>query len=518
MLGVNISMGSFSLLLKKSTIPFFVFITGAGVLIIEIVATRILAPYFGNTIFALSSVISVVLLALSMGYFFGGKLADKYPRERLFYSLIALSGLSIVMLHISAIIFLSLFGYTLSLVSGPIIAAFLLFFLQNFLLGMLSPFAIKLQSTRLPQVGVATISGQIFFWSTLGSIAGSLSAGFLLIPRFGINSIIISVGFLLLTLGGLALLTINFWYRIFLSVIVLLFYLFFIHYFLSLLVINSSASVVYVKDGVYQKIVIHDGLYNQQPARFLSLDRDGTAAEFTNSSDLVYDYTKYYSLYKLFNPGIQNALMIGGGGYSVPKALLADNSLVHIDVAEIEPSLFSLAKQYFNVPTTPRLTNIIEDGRRLLSQSSKKYDVIFSDAYSSIYSTPSHLTTQEFFILAKSKLTTNGIFMANVIGSLDPKKESLALSEIKTFKSVFGNSYFFAVNSPSSLGLQNIIFIGYNSNNTIDVTSKAVRENKDPIIAHLAEKEIITSDYNFSLYPPLTDDFSPVEYLTSKEL
>ncbi|OGZ72095.1 MAG: hypothetical protein A2908_04330 [Candidatus Staskawiczbacteria bacterium RIFCSPLOWO2_01_FULL_38_12b] len=496
---------------RKITIPFFVFITGACVLIIEILATRILSPYFGNTIFSVSSIISVVLLALSMGYYTGGKLADKYPQEKLFYGIITASGLSVILLHLLGIVFLSRFGYKLSIVQGPIISAMLLFFLQSFLLGMLSPFAIKLQAMRFQTMGIGSVSGQIFFWSTFGSIFGSLSAGFFLIPNFGINKIILSIGFLLIVLGISSLLKV----RLLLKVLFIITLFMGVAFFTNPAVTKSGS---YTYEGVYQKITVYDGEFEKKPARFLLQDRNSSAAAFINSPDLVYEYTKYYALYSIFTPKVKEALVIGGGAYSVPKALLADLPKATIDVAEIEPSLFDISKEYFGVPNDPRLHNIVEDGRRLLSDSDKKYDFIFSDAYASLYSTPSHLTTLEFFATAKSKLNDDGIFMANVIGNLSPILPSLALSEMKTFKTVFPNSYFFATRSPALPTLQNLIFIGYNSANHINVADVNIKKNKNPIISGLAEKEIDVSTFDFSVYPVLTDDFSPVEYLTAKEL
>lgn len=480
-------------------------------LIIEITATRILAPYFGNTIFSLSSVISVVLLALSVGYYIGGKLADKYPREELFFGIILASGFCIVFLHILGIIFLSAFGYKVSILQGPIIYSILLFFLPNFLLGMLSPFAIKLQAMRQQTIGIGSISGEIFFWSTLGSIFGSLSAGFLLIPNFGIDKIILSIGFILVVLGFFPQLKMHRWLKVFFVLGFIMLILFFVNpVFLK--------SGLYSQDAVYQKITIYDGQFEGKPARFLVQDHNSSAAEFINSDELVYGYTKYYALYQVFNPNIKEALMIGGGAYSVPKALLHDLPDVQIDVAEIEPSLFDLAKQYFKVPDDPRLHNIVADGRRLLADSDKKYDMIFSDAYASLYSTPEHLTTQEFFNTAKSKLNDNGVFIANVIGSLSSSKPSLTFSEMNTFKTVFDNSYFFAVNSTQSHTLQNMIFIGYNSTSHVDVSDVKIATNENPIIAGLADHQIDTSKFNLSQYPVLTDDFSPVEYLIAREL
>ena len=191
---------------NKFALPFVVFITGACVLIIEIVATRILSPYFGNTIFTVSSVIGIVLAALSMGYYFGGKLADKTSSARVFYTIILASGVSVVVLHVLCLILLPVLGNKLSLTSGPLVTAMVLFFAPAALLGMLSPFAIKLQVVRFPGIGIGAVTGGIFFWSTVGSIFGSLFAGFVLIPRFGIDIIVLGVAVTLGIVGMLPLL------------------------------------------------------------------------------------------------------------------------------------------------------------------------------------------------------------------------------------------------------------------------------------------------------------------------
>jgi MFS family permease len=192
--------------LKKIELPFVVFLTGACVLIIEVLATRILASYYGNTIFTMSSVISIVLAALSVGYYFGGKIADRYPSEKVFYSIILISGISVIFLYFSVLFLLPLIGYKLSIVSGPIISAVVLFFLPSLLLGTLSPFAIKLQQKYFPEKGMGSITGEIFFWSTLGSIFGSLFTGFVLIALFGINQIVLAVAVVLIILGSFPLL------------------------------------------------------------------------------------------------------------------------------------------------------------------------------------------------------------------------------------------------------------------------------------------------------------------------
>ncbi len=487
--------------LKKYILPFSVFITGACVLIIEVTATRILSPFYGNTIFTVSSVISVILAALSIGYYVGGRMADKKPSFFLFFVIILASGIILIAFYLVGILVLPVLSSFLSLSAGPLISS-LLFFFPAVLLGMLSPYAIKLQSVNFPEQGVGAISGKVFFWSTLGSIAGSLSAGFLFIPYFGINKIIISTGVALFLLGFSGLFISDRKQNLF------KFFLFFL-IFVSCSLCSfyfAKADFLYQKDGVYEKITIFDGEFNGRPTRFFMQDRSFSGAMFLDSqdpTDLVYEYTKYYSVYKAFNTEIKNALVIGGGAYSVPKALLFELPEANVDVSEIEPSLYELAKQYFNLKDAERLKNFTEDGRRLLAKSEKNYDLIFSDVYYSLYSIPAHFTAKEFFETVKNRLSQNGIFIANMIGDLSRQEPSLIFSEIKTFKSVFENSYFFAVKSPKITGSQNIIFVGYNSEELVDFSN---------------DKIIDLNRFDLSSYPLLTDDYSPVEYLTGKVL
>src|SRR5688572_13552275 len=129
--------------LTHNILPFVVFITGACILIIEIVATRVLSPFYGNTIFTVSSVISVILAALSMGYYAGGRFADQYPSLRWFFGIILLSGLVLLLFHFLGVILLPVLSYAPSISVSPLISSLLLFFFPAFLLGTLSPYAVK---------------------------------------------------------------------------------------------------------------------------------------------------------------------------------------------------------------------------------------------------------------------------------------------------------------------------------------------------------------------------------------
>src|SRR5688572_4445989 len=121
-----------------------VFLTGMAILIVEVAATRILAPYFGNSIFTFSSVIGIILAALSLGYYLGGRLADRRPSNFMFYGLIAAGGVSVLLLQLLNLMLLPRIAYQLSMIHGPLYISLLLFLLPALLIGMLSPFAIKL--------------------------------------------------------------------------------------------------------------------------------------------------------------------------------------------------------------------------------------------------------------------------------------------------------------------------------------------------------------------------------------
>ncbi|KKU98936.1 hypothetical protein A3E17_01200 [Candidatus Amesbacteria bacterium RIFCSPHIGHO2_12_FULL_48_14] len=488
---------------SKLFLYFTVFLTGAAVLILEVVAVRVLAPFFGNTIFSVSSILSVVLAALSLGYYLGGRLADRRPSSQLFYSLIIISGLATLLVKISGSALLPLFSLTLPLTTGPLISSFCLFLLPALILGTLSPFAIKLSQQFYPSDKIGQASGTIFFWSTAGSLFGSLSAGFLLIPRLGTDQIIIATGLALVILGtaGLKLLR----PPVILSIIaVTLGELTLI----SLISPARSPQIVYSGDGIYQKILIRD-TSSAPRTRYLIQDKNTSAAIYLESPDHVFAYTQYYSLYKTFFPSAKKVLVIGGGAYTIPKSYLADSPDFQVDVAEIEPGLYLLARKYFILPDSPRLTNITADGRSYLARYPGSYDIIFADAYSSFLSIPGHLVTREFFRLAKSRLSPDGLFIGNFIGSITPTYPSYFLSQLKTFTSVFPAHLVFTLDQSDPGRIQNLIFVGFNQ--PPSSPSSSLPSN---FKIHLLD----TNTYDLTPHPVFTDNYNPAEYILAQTL
>ena len=494
-------------------------LAGMAVLIIEITATRMLAPFFGNSIFTISSVIGIVLAALGVGYYLGGWLADRRPSAVWFFALIVTAGFSVLLLQFLNAILLPGIAYRLSLINGPLIVSLLMFFLPAMFLAMLSPFAITLLHAREADRGVGNASGLVFFWSTLGSIAGSLSTGFLLIPHWGIGNIIVGVGSGLVLLGGVGLLLTRKLPKILPVGLALLGLISGIA--LRHVTVAEDRSVVFAADGLYEKIVIRDIPYRGRTARILLQDRNVSGGLYVDDGSMAFDYTKYFELFRLFTPELKTALAIGGGTYSVPKAILHESRRAIVDVAEIDPTLHSLATRYFALPDDARLRNHVIDGRRFLHDTAERYDLIFSDAYRSFISAPVQFATLEFFQLARSRLKEDGVLIANFYGSLAPDTRAAIYSVFRTMRAAFPQVYVIATVGPESEELQNFIFIGQNASNPdqrIDLRQAAAVEFASPMLQGVAALELRPTDTLVNSHAVLTDDYAPVEYYAANAI
>ena len=494
-------------------------LAGMAVLIIEITAIRMLAPFFGNSIFTISSVIGIILAALGVGYYLGGTLADRRPSAAWFFSLIVIAGFSVLLLQFLNAVLLPGIAYKLSLIDGPLIVSFLMFFLPAMFLAMLSPFAIALLHAREAGRGVGNASGLVFFWSTLGSIAGSLATGFLLIPHWGIGNIIAATGSGLVLLGGAGLLATRKLSKI-------------LPVGLALLGLASGVAlrhagmadgpgVVFSADGLYEKIVIRDIPLRGRTARILLQDRNVSGGVYLDDGSMAFDYTRYFDLYRLFTPELNTALAIGGGAYSVPKSILHGSPRAIVDVAEIDPSLHALALRHFALPDDARLRNHVIDGRRFLHDTEERYDLIFSDAYRSFISAPPQFATLEFFRLARSRLREDGVLIANFYGSLAPDTRATIYSVLRTMRAAFPQVHVIATVSPASEELQNFIFVGHNASNPdrrADLRQAAAVEFATPMLKGVAALELHAADALLDSHPVLTDDFAPVEYYAANAI
>lgn len=495
---------------RKYRFHTLLFTTGSAILIVEVAATRIISPYYGNTIYTVSSVIGVTLGALSLGYYRGGKEGAHIKSMSGFYSVVLCSGVALLGLFFFTVMVLPYGGYLFSLRSGPIIWSLVLFFLPSYYMGKLSPLAIAL-SAKEHDTNIGEIVGSLFFWSTAGSILGAIGTGFILVPYFGIKSILFIVTFTILAIGGIGRIAhaesrskermmVD---LIFLFLITIIIYAFALFY--------RTSGAVFVKDGVYEQIAVVDAVSSDhRNTRLLYQDRTTSSGMYKDSSASLFPYTDYFRLYRLTDTLPKSALFIGAGAYTMPKLLHSEVPDARIDVVEIEPHIEDIAHEYFALPETAMIRTYTLDGRMFLVHSTSSYDLIFSDVYYTMNSVPAHVTTKEFFRRAHARLSPKGIFLANIIGSNLEFPESMLYAEIRTMHTVFPFVSVFAVESATSSRMQNFILAGSNVPlaGEIDIAPPGTGEQN---IAK--ERRIEKSTYR--TYPVLTDDYAPTEYMAA---
>lgn len=214
------------------------------------------------------------------------------------------------------------------------------------------------------------------------------------------------------------------------------------------------SAIVHEEFSAYHHISVVD----QAGLRVLSFNgSQETRMSLDNHLTGHFDYTEFFQLPMVINPGLSNVLMIGLGGGSTQRAYEFYHPRVRVDTVEIDPAVVRVAKQFFKVLESPTHKIYVADGRVFLKRNPVKYDAILMDAYEmGRYGSqpPPHLVTQEFFQLASTNLTTNGVLAYNVIGTVYGWKSETVGSMYRTLKTVFPQVYWFpAVNS------QNVVLV-----------------------------------------------------------
>ena len=313
---------------------------------LEILGSRVLAPQYGNSVIVWGSLIGIFLGALSLGYWLGGRLADRLPRPEAVAGLVAAAGLFVMAIPTIAPFVFRIAGDSVR--AGSLSAATALFFIPSLLLGAVSPYAIRLEEARMERLGRA--AGGLYAISTLGSIIGTIATAFWLLPLAGVPTLIRALG-LILILSAAALIlwsmpSVRFG-RIsaiaaagFLGVVAV-----------AALIGEANwahakpaatkESVIFEKDTFYHHIRVTD----EGDLRELHFDNSGQSAIF-KSKPLVsaYGFTEYLQLGRVWVPDPNNVLLIGLGGGVVAHQLLAELPNARIDCAEIDPEVIDVAR------------------------------------------------------------------------------------------------------------------------------------------------------------------------------
>ncbi|MBA2569161.1 MAG: fused MFS/spermidine synthase [Actinobacteria bacterium] len=518
-----------------------VFLSGAVLLGLELVASRVLAPFFGNSIFVWGSLIGVVLAGLAVGYWVGGVLADRTPAPQLLLVVLALgAGATLLIPVVDDPLLEAVVGWDPGPRWNPLVAAVALFGLPSVILATATPIAVRLRARSLTSLGKT--AGRLFALSTAGSIAGTFATAFFLIPEVGTNQLLGMLATGLFVAAGLVALG----ERMLLTGVALA----------ALVAASVAATFALAPDegrrlsgaaaenwsplirqrGEQQDVIAPAGgfdLVYSKNTRYhgLSVVEDGESRHLRFDSSFQsgmylanpfrtrYKYTDYLQLPLAYNPGARKILFIGLGGGSLQKRMWRDFPDVDQQVVELDPVVRDVAYRYFKLPRSPRVRVTVEDGRRFLQQHDERWDAIVIDAYFSD-SLPFHLTTLEFVELARSRLAPGGVIAGNLIGAVSGEGSKLFRAMYKTYRAVFPTVVVHPVREQGDAdgALRNLIVVAGDgaapgqdalqrqwrrlrarSPKAADLT-KAIRDRHESLIA--------TKDV-----PLLTDDFAPTDSL-----
>ena len=479
-------------------------------MITEIVGSRILAPYIGTTIFVWTSLIGIILGCLSLGYWYGGRLADKKPNYKSFSGILFAAGFFIALVVLIKDPVLAFVQETFKDIRiSALIATLLLFSAPSFFLGMVSPYAVKLKMKRLDTSGKTV--GNLYAISTIGSIAGTFLAGFFMIAYFGSTKIL-----LILALSMVIISIVAYRKGMRAPAIAVLFIVLFVlsGWGLSDSPVKDDGSIE--MDSQYNHIKIMDkqvrikvdGVYGEpKKVKVMQVNSSLSSIMSLEDDELVEMYTRYYRLAEHFKPEIRNGLMLGGGGCSYPKDFLKNFSNASMDVVEIDPKLTELALKYFDLEMDERIHFYHEDARTFLNRNGKKYDAIFVDVFDtgSNFSIPFQLTTQEAVTRMHESLEEDGVVLMNIISAIEGEKGKFLRAEYATFASVFPQVYLFTVDSLDGSEVQNVMLVALRTTVKPAFKSRFYELNR-----YL--KRLWTKDVEMDM-PILKDDFAPVEQL-----
>jgi predicted membrane-bound spermidine synthase len=339
-------LGREELVLKNLGLSMLVLVSGAVVMALELSASRLLAPVFGNTIYVWGSLIGVVLSALALGYWAGGRLADRHADIRLLAAICFTGGLLVFSIpYLSPPVLELVAGLRLNEQASPLVATLLTVAPPTIPLGMVSPYAIKLMSLVRSRVGSS--AGDIYSLSTVGSIAGTFLTVFLLLPYLDVRTVILGSGGLLMALSAYYL-TLR---AKILTMVVFATVVSPAGYFAQSL--NAAGGeVVYTRETLYNSLAVvrQDDL--------LTLYLNGLPHSGMSVSDpyrLVFAYTRFFELGPALNPNASKALFIGGGGFSGPKYFLKHYPELEVHVVELDPAVVEVAERFFELPSDGRL-------------------------------------------------------------------------------------------------------------------------------------------------------------------
>jgi spermidine synthase len=479
----------------RTSLSLLVFGAGTGTLATEIAASRLLAPYYGSSTIVWANLIGLVLLALSLGYWLGGKLADRRPSARLLGRLVVGSGLLVAVIPFVTEPILDVAAEGLDeLSAGAVIGSFfatlVLFAPPVFLLGMVSPFAIRLALDDVDSAGA--VAGRLYALSTAGSLLGTFLPALVTIPLVGTQRTLLGSAAVLALTGSILLG--RRW----------------------LLLGAALAALLALPPGAVRA---GEGLVHEAESRYQFIrvtERDGVRRLYLNEGIAVHSlwredavltggvWDTFLAVPLLLDRPPGRLAVLGNAGGTVARAFGVFYPGVRIDGVEIDPAVTDVAYRYFGLGDNPNVETHDADARPFLRRVDTRYDLVYADAYHQPY-VPFYLATQEFFRLVRAHLRPGGILALNVAAV--PGDERLLEALAGTLATVFPEVRVWA---PLRF---NQIVLGF---------TRPPAEIRLPSVDRRLAPLAILLDQAMSGRPvepasdPWTDDHAPVEWITDR--
>jgi spermidine synthase len=495
---------------------FVVFSTGMTVLALEMVASRLVGSVYGTSNLVWASIIGLIMVFLALGYFLGGRLADRSPKYKVFYRLLAWGAFTAGLVpFISRLVLLpaadAFDQLDLGILFGSFTAVLILFTAPVTLLGMISPFAIRLAIDDPAKAG--GVSGRIYAISTIGSFVGAFLPVLVTIPLVGttMTFFIFSQYLLLVALIGL-------WrsagwrgclWLIWMPAVLLIAALIF-----SPRPLKATTGQIYEAESAYNYIQVIE----QDGYRLLRLNEGQGIHSVWHPTQLDYSGPwEQFLVAPFFNPPpytpeeVKNIAIIGLAAGTLARQATAVYGPIPIDGYEIDPKIIEVGREYFDM-NLPNLHAIPQDGRWGLEHNQRRYSLIALDAYRPPY-IPPHLTTQEFFKMVRDHLTADGVMAINV--GRAPADRRLIDGLVATIRTVFPsvyvmdlpgtfNSIIYATVQPTEIDnlYQNYVYL-------------QARPDVHPLLNAVIQRLIVYQAATPGDGVIFTDDRAPIEWITN---
>ncbi len=480
---------------------------GAAVMVIEVLGSRVVGPFFGVSLFVWTSLISVALISLALGYWVGGVMADRRGHSSDLYALIAAAGVCVLLIPWLKAPVLEA-ALPLGLRTGAFASSLILFGPALLLLGCVSPYLVKIAARTVDNIG-RTVGG-LYALSTIGSVAGTTLTGFFLIAHLGVNQAFYAVGITLLLIAAVYFLALR---RLVIPTAAVVLCIALAPQWIvppALSMPNAQVTEVFSGDTFYGAVKVIDIDYGDAVDRELFIDglRQGGQDRSSGLSVHPYSYLMQYLPYRL-QPNGRDCLVVGLGAGFIAAGYSARG--IRTDAVDIDPLIPRLARDYFGFTTSGDV--VVADARHFLLTTPRRYDYIILDAYSGDL-IPHHLVSREMFTLIAQRLRPGGVLGMNLIGSVGEQRH-MTSSVVRTLRSVFEHVDIYpAFDVTAMQGIGNLQIVAYAGARTLLPLGEVPGLVIHPRI-NARVRSFMRQSYPFPVDADalvLTDDYNPIDF------